>query len=144
MFLQDLTNRGAAPALLNTLTFAESHHRMLAENIANWNVPGYKSKTLDTNAFQKQLRNALDKKGSDPSAPFVLEGNKQFQTQKDGTLKVTPDVQPVQNVLFHDGTNGSIETWMSSLSKNAMLYETATTLLKNSFEGVKKAIRGQM
>ena len=47
MFLENLTNRGAMPALEATLAYAESRHRMLAENVANWQTPGYKARQLD-------------------------------------------------------------------------------------------------
>ncbi len=37
--------------MINTLAFAEARHRMLAENIANWQTPGYKAKDLKAADF---------------------------------------------------------------------------------------------
>ena len=144
MLLTNLTNRGATPALENTLSFAESRHRMLAENIANWQTPGYKTKRLDARAFQKALRRALDEKGSDASKPFVISGSNQFRTGPDGRLRVTPQLEPVANILLHDGTNGSIETMMSDLAANGMMYQAASTILKGYYNGLQKAIRGTL
>lgn len=144
MILENLTNRGAGPALINTLVFSEARHRMLADNVANWQVPGYKAKQLDVGSFQGALRRALDEKGSDPNKRLVMSGSKQFRSQRGGSLQVTPETQPTHNVLFHDGTNASIEQQMSDLSKNAMMHQMATTILKGYFDGMRKAIRGQV
>ena len=144
MFLANLTNRGATPALINTLVFTEARHRMIAENVANWQTPGYKTKQLDVRAFQKELRQALDRKGSDPNKPFILESTVQFGTQRDGRLRVSPTDMPVQNVLFHDGTNASIERMMSDLADNAMVHQATSTILKGYYDGLRKAIRGRL
>ena len=144
MLLANLTNRGATPALLNTLAFTQARHKMIAENVANWHTPGYKTKQLDPKAFQQALRRALDAKGSDPNKPFVVRNTRQFGTAKGGYLRVTPSEKPVDNVLFHDRTNASIERMMTNLADNAMVHEAATTLLKGNFDGLRKAIRGRM
>ncbi len=144
MILENLTNRGATPALLNTLTFAEARHRMLAENVANWHTPGFKSKQLDERGFQRALRQALDEKGGDPDAPFVVDLGKQARSGPDGSLRVTPTIEPVDNVLFHDGTNASIERMMSDMARNAMTHQTANTILQGYYDGMRKAIRGRL
>lgn len=144
MLLANLTNRGATPALINTLVFTEARHRMIAENVANWQTPGYKTKQLDVGAFQKELRQALNRKGSDPNKPFIIESSSQFGTRKDGRLRVSPTDMPVQNVLFHDGTNASIERMMSDLADNAMVHQAASAILKGYFDGLRKAIRGRV
>ncbi len=142
MILNNLTNRGATPVLVNTLAFAEARHRMLAQNIANWHTPGYKTKQLDVGAFQKALRGALEKKGPDPSKPFVLDGTRQFRTGSGGRLEVSPTTEPGQNLLFHDRTNASIERMMSDLAQNGMTYQAASTILSGYYNGLRKAIRG--
>ncbi len=144
MLLANLTNRGATPALLNTLAFTQARHKMIAENVANWHTPGYKTKQLDPKPFQQALRRALDAKGGDPNKPFVVRNTRQFGTAKGGYLRVTPSEKPVDNVLFHDRTNASIERMMTDLADNAMVHEAAITLLKGNFDGLRKAIRGRM
>jgi flagellar basal-body rod protein FlgB len=144
MNLENLTNRGATPALVNTLVFAEARHRMLANNIANWQTPGYKTRQLDAGAFGKALRQALDEKGGDPNKPFVIKGTRQFRTGPQGRLRVTPTTDPANNLLLHDGTNASIERMMSDLAQNAMMHQAATTILKGYYDGLRKAIRGRV
>lgn len=143
MYLESLTNRGATPALVNMLAFTEARHRMLADNIANWQTPGYKTKQLDARSFQHALRAALDEKGGDAHKPFVVKGTGQFGTTKGGRLGVTPSESPVGNLLFHDGTNASIDRMMTDLADNAMVHQAATTLLKGRYAGLRKAIVGR-
>ncbi|NOT02167.1 MAG: flagellar basal body rod protein FlgB [Phycisphaerales bacterium] len=142
MFLSDLTNRGATPALIAGLTFIEARHKMIAENVANWQTPGYKTKQLDTGAFEKALRTALDAKGSDPHKTLMLPSTQQFRSEANGRLTVTPTDLPIEHLQFHDGTNGSIEQMMTDLADNAMAYQAVSTLLKGQFDGIQKAIRG--
>lgn len=144
MFLSSLANRGAAPALINTLAFTEARHKMIAENVANWQTPNYKTKQVDTQGFQRALRSALNEKGSNPFKQFVVKNTREFGTDKNGLLRFTPGEEPVGNVLFHDGTNGSIERMMTDLADNAMVHQAANTILKGYFDGVRKAIRGRM
>jgi flagellar basal-body rod protein FlgB len=124
------------------LVFGEAYQRMTAENVANWHTPGYKAKHLDVPAFQKALRRALDDKGGDANKALAIRSSRQLGRDADGRLRVTPTTEPVDNVLFHDGTNGSIERMMSGMAKNAMRYEAAAALLKGHYDGLRKAIRG--
>ncbi len=141
MILDNLTNRGATPALVATLSFAETRHRLIAENVANWHVPGYKAKQLDTDGFQSALRKALDEKGSDFKRTLDVR-NDQVQTTANGNLNIKPSDMPSENILFHDGTNASIEQLMTDLADTAMVYEASNTILRGYFEGLRKAIRG--
>ncbi len=141
MILNNLTNRGATPALIATLTFTETRHRTIADNVANWNMPGYKAKHLDTKGFQQALRSALEEKGSDFRKVLDVQSD-QVRTNVGGHLEVTPSKSPNRNILFHDGTNTSIEALMTDLADNAMVYEATNTLLRGYFDGMRKAIRG--
>ena len=47
MFISTITDRGAKPALIKTMSFTEARLRMIAENVANMETPGYRAKRLD-------------------------------------------------------------------------------------------------
>jgi len=143
VFFENLINRGSMPVLVNAAAFTEERHRMIAENVANIGVPGYKTRQLDVKGFQRALGRALDRRGTDPRNPFVLEGDRQVRTNERGELVVTPSKRPVENLLFHDGTNLSIERQMSDLAENAMMHELTNTLLRTKFDALHKAIRGR-
>jgi flagellar basal body rod protein FlgB len=60
-FLSDMTDRGATPALVHTLTYASARAKMIAENVANAHTPGFRARTLDVDAFQGALRGGRSK-----------------------------------------------------------------------------------
>lgn len=150
MLFADVVNQGNVPVLEKMLAFTEARHRMLTENVANIDTPGYVARQLDPKAFQKALRKAIDaNKAYRPSGdtsggqvPFTLPASDQFRQDAEGRLVVTPGEQPPENVLFHDGTNARIERQMSMLAENAMAHQAATELLRSQFDGLLKAIRG--
>lgn len=142
MFLSDVSERGAVPALVKTLSFGEARLKMIAENLANAQTPGYRAKQLDVQGFQQALGAALDARKADPGKPFVVESGQEVRTTTAGGLKITPSERPVDNVLFHDGTNVSIEREMADLAQTGLTHELATTLMRDRITGLRKAIRG--
>ncbi|UCC28927.1 MAG: hypothetical protein JSU86_12075 [Phycisphaerales bacterium] len=142
MFLSSVTERGAVPALVKTLAYNQARLAMIAENVANIHTPGYRAKQLDAKAFQRALRGALDARGGDANEPFVVKVGREVQTDRNGHLRITPKERPVENVLFHDGTNMSLEREMADLAETGMTHELATALLRGRFELLHKAIRG--
>lgn len=142
MLLSEITNGRAAPLLEKTLAFTAARQKMLATNIANITTPGYRTKNLDAAAFQRALRDAAEKRrGWDD--PLDLSGSKEFRTDSAGLLEVSPSEEPAENLLFQDGTNARIERQMALLAENAMINQAAAELLKGSFQGLERAIRGR-
>ncbi len=135
-------NSGAMPALVKTMVFNQARLNVIAENVANATTPGYKAKQLDARKFQNALRGALDHQKDNPGQPFVVEAGSEVKTDDAGYLQVTPSVEPVDNILFHDGTNLSLEQEMSDLAETGMMQQLATTLLTGYYDAYRKAIRG--
>ncbi len=144
MFISSITDRGATPALVATLAYTQARHRVIAENVANWGTPGYRTKRLDPQLFQEALGEALDERKKGAGRAFEVPSTAQFHTDSRGGLRLTPVTEPAENVLFHDGSNMSIERQMADLAENAMTHEMATTMLRGRFEGLRKAIRGRL
>lgn len=141
-FIQGLTNGGATPALEATMAFVHARHRVIAENVANYGNPNYKTKRLDPGAFQKALSVAL-KSHTKRSDPFVIPESDQIRSTN-GRVEFVPTADQPGNVLFQDGTNMSIERQMSDMAANAMLTEMTATLLDGYYDGTRKAIRGRL
>jgi flagellar basal-body rod protein FlgB len=141
MFLSSLTDRGATPAMVASLSFNEANLSVIAENIANATTPGYRAKQLDGASFQRSLREALDRRGTDPNKPFAVRNGRQAETDRYGRLMVSPSERPVDNVLFHDGTNVSIEKEMADLAKTGMSHQLVSTMLKNRYDALTRVIR---
>lgn len=144
MILASLTERGATPALVKTMAFNEARLRMIGENVANIQTPGYRAKQLDARAFQSALRRALDNRGADWRKPFEVRVRGEIATDSAGKLEITPRTVPVENILSHDGTNLSIERQMADLAETGMMHELASILLRGQYEGLRKAIRGRV
>jgi len=144
MFLESITNRGATPALEQTMVYGEARLAMIAENVANLHTPGYRTRQLDAAGFQRALREALDAKGADPHKRLEVQVGDEVETDRAGRLKVTPTLAPVEHSLLHDGTNQSIERQMAMLAETGMTYDLATMLLNGKYAGLRKAIRGTL
>ena len=144
MFFYGIVNRGALPAMEKMLAFTQARHRMLTENVANVDTPGYQTRHLDARAFQRALREALDTQAETPSASLEIRSSNQFRQDRFGRLSVTPTVEPAENILFHDKTNARIERQMAMLAENAMMHQVVTELLRDKFNGLLKAIRGKV
>ncbi len=78
MFLSEITNRGNIAVLGKLMAFAEARQKMLAENIANIDMPGYKTKQLDPTVFQAAMRRAIGARGTHPGASLELPATDQF------------------------------------------------------------------
>ena len=143
MLFLDLVNSGPTPVLERMLTFTEARHRMLVENIANIDTPGYKARQLDTKAFQAALRDAVDRRSS-CSEPLAVRGTRQFRQSSTGQLEVTPTEEPPENILFHDQTNMRVERQMAMLAENTMMHQVAAERLKGRYDQLLSAIRGRV
>lgn len=143
-FFSEMLNRGPLPLLERTVSFTSARHRVIAENIANVDTPGYRTKQLDARAFQRSLREAAKRRATSPDSPFKLRATRELREDSAGRLKVRPSEVPPENLLFHDGTNARVEQQMSNLAENAVAHQTAVELLKGSLDGLMKAIRGRV
>jgi flagellar basal-body rod protein FlgB len=132
------------PALGHALTFGEARLRVIAENVANIGTGGYRAKQLDKGGFQAAMREALDRRGQNVSQPLEIRDTGEVSTDRQGRLVVKPSLRPAENVLFHDGTNMSIESQMSELAETQMMHRSAALLMRNRVDGLRKAIAGRV
>ena len=142
MFFTSITEQGATPALVKSLAFDEARLKMIAENVANAETPGYRAKQLDAAAFRSSLKEALEVRSGDATRPFEVKAGPEVRTDAFGYLQVKQSVKSAENALFHDGTNVSIERQMADLAETGMMHDLTTRLLQNRMDGLKKAIRG--
>src|SRR4051812_29121599 len=106
MFIDRLLNEGNAPLLEQMLKFTAQRHKLLTENVANIDTPGYRQKDLSMQHFQAMLRQRVDERSSSPPGAVGFDD-------------LSANVEsPTRNILFHDGNNRSIEQLMSDSAKN--------------------------
>lgn len=131
MFINRLLNDGAEPLLEQTLRFTSARHRLIAQNVVNISTPGYKQQDLSVDKFQQMLsERAADAQNAAPgSVSFDDIGGEVEDTHR--------------GILFHDGQTRSMEQLMSDQAKNALMHNLAIELLRQQFQLMESALKGQ-
>ena len=104
--------------LLSSATrFAEQNHRVISQNVANINTPGYKAKELSFD----QLLTATDRNAE--SIEFEVRA-------AEGLSERT------------DGNNVNIDQEIANMKKNSMAYQTLVQVMGSKIGMMTKAISG--
>jgi flagellar basal-body rod protein FlgB len=121
-------------ALEQTAIFTQQRQTLLAGNIANMDVPGYKTRDLSTSEFQTRLREAL----STTNSP----GNSSISLGRPSDIPSMERVRDVsQQVLLHDGSDVSLEEQVTQIAKNESLHNISIALMRAQFRNLEVAIR---
>ena len=128
MFIERLLNDGNAPLLEQTVRFAAQRHKLIAENVVNVSTPGYRQKDLSVERFQAMLADrAEDRRRAPPGSVDFDDIRAEVE-------------EPQRGILFHDGSNRSMEQLMADQAKNAMMHNLAIELLRRQFQSLKAAL----
>jgi flagellar basal-body rod protein FlgB len=133
-----LVNQSALPALEQTVAFAQRRHLLLAGNIANLDVPGYRTRDLPTSEFEKALKESIEAR-STQGRNKVSPGRHSYRAGQADSLAKVRDLQ--HQVLFLDGSDVNLEQQVTQISKNQMLHDTAIALMRSQFQTLSAAIR---
>jgi flagellar basal-body rod protein FlgB len=143
MGINGLTDSGALPAIEAMARFAAARQRMIANNVANLDTPGFSPMDADPEAFQAQMGRAIDarRQGANGTAvgPLPLDSRGPMTTLKDGRVELNP-VELRENLLFHDKNDRNLERIMQDVSENLLAFQAATQLLRNRFRMIELAI----
>lgn len=142
-WIDQLTSTRTVRAVELAAQFAESRQRILAENIANIDTPGFVTRQVDAKAFQRSLSDALADSRAAGSQDVPLRRTAQTRLDSRGRLRITPGSEPASNTLFHDGTNARLEQLVADAASNALAFEQAAALLRGAYEQMLTAIRGR-
>src|SRR4051812_2448063 len=127
MLIEGLMNRGNGALLEQVINFASQRHKLLLDNIANVDTPGYRQKDLSVDGFSSMLRERVEQRRETGSASF------------DEMSSETEN--PTRGILFHDRNNRSMEQLATDLAKNAMMHNLAIELLRKQFQQMEMALR---
>ena len=122
------------PALEQAAAFSENRQALLAGNIANLDVPGYKTRDLSTDEFQERLRAAIEQVQNPSIGRLPGEPASQLPA-----MERVRDVS--QQILYHDGSDVSLEEQVTQISKNQSLHNIAIALMRSQFRNMEVAIR---
>jgi flagellar basal-body rod protein FlgB len=137
-FLQNTT----LPAVEQTIMFAERRHGLLAGNIANAGTPGYQTRDLSVEDFQKSLKEAIDSMRSSEA-----NGSGSGKSSPDGLSKAQAMKnvrESMKQILYHDGSDVGLETQVTEIAKNQSLHTTAVTVMRHQFQLLKMAVAGSV
>lgn len=143
--IDGLSNADVLPVLERVMQFAGQRHRLIVNNIANLNTPGFRPMDVSVDAFQEQLGDAVDARRKD-RGPFggalILEESKQVSFTSNGLI-LHPEAA-ANSILFHDGSEKNIERTMQDLVENFSTFRLAADLLRNRIQLLETAIRGRI
>jgi len=131
------------PLLQEVLNFTQSRHNVLAGNVANADTPGYQSRDLSPAVFQQKLKAAIQQRdarntpGSGRSSSNNLMAGAAKSQSGDEMREVRDSIK---DILYHDGTDVSLEHQVTELSKNQSTHNMAIALISSQFQLLQSAI----
>lgn len=109
--------------LARLLDVASLRHRLISQNLANVNTPGYRKLEV---SFEDAFSRALGKKG------------------EAGALLVRPrTVENHTNPARQDGNTVDLDLEVGSLNKNSIMYSTSMQMLMSRVSMMRSAITGR-
>jgi flagellar basal-body rod protein FlgB len=127
MLLNRLLDGTNAPLLEQVVRFAAARHKLIVENIANVDTPGYRHKDLSIEHFQDLLRERVEERRRGGRVRF-------------DDIALDPH-HPQAGILFHDRNNRSMEKLASDLAGNGLLHNVAIELLRKQYLSMEMALK---
>ena len=131
-----MSDQPVLQALKGKLRFHETRQKVLAENVANAETPGYRARDIKAPDF---FRMAVEGEGNDGVSTVLtnpmhiagplIDNSAPFRPEKVGGYEVTPD-----------GNAVSLEDQMMKVTQNQMDYQMATSLYARSLGLLKTAL----
>lgn len=126
--LRSITESPHAAILEQALYTASFRHRVISNNIANVNTPGFKKSEVP---FEQVLERKTRELTKTHARHFDLKS----------TASATPSAQTLSNYsLRTDGNNVDIDSEMAELAKNNIYYDAVVQQLSRYFLNIKSAI----
>lgn len=121
--------------LEKALTGSSLRHKVISNNIANINTPGYKRMEV---SFEEEL--AVAAKGEKRSG-MTMTHPKHMAPQ--GQLPIPNQIRTIENTsLRTDGNNVDIDAEMAAMTKNNIFYNTVAQRINGYYTNIKLAIKG--
>ena len=123
--------------LERVLDFRAERHSLIASNIANAETPRYQATDIE---FEGTLKEAMALN----ALPAVARTNpRHLPVHTEDHLVITPNVVSRKNVAVGNDRNSvDVDTEMTHLAQNSLLYNAAAQMLSRKFSGIRMAIDG--
>ena len=137
MLGETMFNRSSIPLLTKSLDAGMLRAKVIANNIANINTPGYQRVEV---TFEDELRKALDKN--------KLRGKRTDEKHLDlGKLDISginPKIKkPIDPTLPSGVNNVDIDAEMAKLAENQILFNFSAKFLRGKFSKLNAAIQAK-
>jgi len=140
--IEGLTNAGSLPVLERMMQFAARRHSIISHNVANLTTPGFRQMDVSVDAFQTQLREAVDVRRERSGAAgghLDIESTNQVSINGD-QMQLTAEPSGT-NILFQDGNDRDVERTMQALVENFLSFRSAAQLMRSEHAVLNAAIR---
>ena len=114
---------------------ASLRHKVIADNVANVNTPGFKRSEVP---FEEVLHETLAKQTQ--KLPLSLTHERHLAQPIQSTMQTSQVRQISDNSSRSDGNNVDIETEMATMAKNTIYYDASVQQLSRYFSSLKSAI----
>jgi len=109
-------------SLYEQLNYRGEKQKIISSNVANINTPNYKTKDL---VFEDQLKEATN------TLQMKQTNSKHLSTMSSSLSAVNPRLIEVQGLEEqNDGNNVNLDTQMSEMSKNKILFDAIQSSIK--------------
>ncbi len=144
--IDGVTNGGALPVLERMIQFSSQRQRLIANNIANFDTPGYRPVDVSVEAFQEELGEAVDaRRATGRRGDLHLRSSAEVEVRGGGAGALVLHPQPSgDNILFHDGNDRDLERTMQDLVENFMAFRTAAELMRKQMDTIVTAINERL
>lgn len=125
-------------ALAAAAKFREMRQEIISSNIANSEVPGYKSKRLD---FEEALSRALDVDGE---LTMKMEDQKHFNVGNGGFNNLQPETYEDPNgIVSENGNTVDVQEEMALQAENKIMYDAIVQMMNKKLGLMKYVITSE-
>lgn len=121
---------------------AELRHKVIADNIANVDTPGFKKREV---LFEQKLKGALEANDSGKDLRLKITNSRHIDANGEINVdKISPQVRSINTQTFrNDGNNVDIDVEMAEMSKNKIMYDALAQSMSNELRLLRTAISGR-
>lgn len=141
MLIRDLVTADALPALEATMRFAAQRQRIISNNIANFDTPGYRAVDVSVDGFQKALGRAVDaRRDATSGVRGSLPWRETSELRGADPSRMTLHPTERGGLLFHDQGARDLERTMQDLVENTATFQVAAKMYASRMRVLQSAI----
>ena len=126
--------------LKSRLGYLSDRQRVIAENVANANTPGYQARDLKAFSFQARVQAASGAAAATPAGTMAVTQPGHMQPKSAGSSGVKA-VKAADSEVTLDGNGVVLEDEMVKLTQARMDYDAAIGFYQQSLSMLKMAVR---